>query len=201
MSIRSSRAVLGLVLVWLMPSATHAQLAGDSPTLTSQEAEAYEMSPALGVGCNPRRHNSIEGSESLIERDAGPLPGTAAFYHNFEGTFIVLEAYDEDFWGHCLVFTWFGGPLSAGSYQINQLAMERLESQLDVQEHAFFSMAALRNPDENPVLVAESGTLDLSTVESGSMTGGFDLTGFLLDGPTRIDDVVWSGTFRAVGAP
>jgi len=79
--------------------------------------------------------------------------------------------------------------------------MERLESQLDVQEHAFFSMAAMRNPDENPVLVAESGTLDLSIVESGSMTGGFDLTGFLLDGPTRIDDVVWSGTFRAVGAP
>ena len=201
MIISSSGIVLGLVLVCLIPSATYAQLADDSQVLTAQDTEAYEMSPALGVGCNPRRHNTIEGSESLIERDVGALPGTAAFYHNFEGTFIVLEAYDEDFWGHCLVFTWFGGPLATGSYEISQLAMRTLESQLDAQEHSFFSMAAMRNPDENPILVAESGSLDLSAVESETMTGEFNITGFLLDGPTRIDDVVWSGTFRAVGAP
>ena len=201
MNISSSGVVLGLVLVCLIPSATYAQLADDSQVLTPQDTEAYEMSPALGVGCNPRRHNTIEGSESLIERDVGALPGTAAFYHNFEGTFIVLEAYDEDFWGHCLVFTWFGGPLATGSYEISQLAMGTLESQLDAQEHSFFSMAAMRNPDESPILVAESGSLDLSAGESETMTGEFNITGFLLDGPTRIDDVVWSGTFRAVGAP
>ena len=106
-----------------------------------------------------------------------------------------------EFWGHCRVFTWFGGPLATGSYEISQLAMGTLESQLDAQEHSFFSMAAMRNPDESPILVAESGSLDLSAVESETMTGEFNITGFLLDGPTRIDDVVWSGTFRAVGAP
>ena len=92
-----------------------------------------------------------------------------------------------------------GGGVDDGG--ISQLAMGTLESQLDAQEHSFFSMAAMRNPDENPILVAESGSLDLSAVESETMTGEFNITGFLLDGPTRIDDVVWSGTFREVGAP
>ena len=194
-----SRAVATLaVSAWLIPMPALAQANTETLVLAPQEAEAHEMSLTLAaVGCSPRRHNNVEGSESIIERDPEPLVGTAAFYRNFEGTFIVLEEYDEELWGHCLAFGWFGGALEPGRYRIRQLSLGTVEAEVGAEDHSFFSMAAIRNEDENSILVIESGTIEIVTIEPGRITGSFDLSGFLLDGATRTDDIAWRGSFRA----
>ncbi len=88
-------ATLAIPAAWLSPISVLAQANTETPVVSQQEAEAHQMSLTLAVGCSPRRHNSVAGSESSIERDPEPLVGTAAFYSNIEGTFVVLEEYDE----------------------------------------------------------------------------------------------------------
>ncbi len=190
-------ATLAISAAWLSPISVLAQANTETAVLSQQEAEAHEMSLTLAVGCSPLRHNSVAGSESIIERDSEPLVGTAAFYRNIEGTFIVLEEYDEELWGHCLVFGWFGGALEPGRYRIRQLSLGTVEAELDADDHSFFSMAAIRNEEENTILVTESGTIEIVTVAPGRVTGTFDLTGFIIDGTTRTDGVAWRGSFRA----
>lgn len=187
---------LALAATWLIPAAAFAQVAPSG--LTPEESEAYEMGLELAFACSPRRHNQATGSESVIQRGPGQLLGTAAYFHSAEGTFLVLEEYDEDLAGHCLVFGWFGGALEPGRYAIDQLAYRTVEAELDAGRHSFFSMSAIRHPDENSILVAESGTLEIVSVGPGTMAGRFELAGFLVDGDARGGDVAWSGTFSAL---
>jgi hypothetical protein len=134
----------------------------------------------------------------MIQRDSGQLAGTAVFFRSIEGTFLVLEEYDEDLNGHCLVLGWFGGDIEPTRYGIGRLAYDTMEEQLDAGRHSFFAMAATRASQENVIIVGESGTLDLESVGTESIEGHFDLAGFAIEGNTRGADVHWSGTFRAV---
>lgn len=181
-------------LLWVLPGHVVAQ----APPLSPQDAEAHQMSLTLGVGCNPRRHNAMEGSESLIERDSGPMSGTAAFYHDIDGTFLVLEEYDEQYNGHCLVFSWWGGPLEPGSYRIRQLSSDVLMAEEEADDHSFFGMSAVRTQTENSVLVIESGALEIDEMAEGAPVGTFTLSGFTVEGEERTDGVTWTGSFRAI---
>ncbi len=180
-----------------MPAAAHAQAAPAAPTLTSEEREAQQMGLEMAVACNPRRQGLTEGSQSTIRRGSDALSGTAILSRSAEGTFLSLEQYDEALEGHCLVFGWFGGDLSPGSYRISQLAYRTMEEELASGSRSFFSWGAVRARDENSILVTASGALEILTVESGRVTGSFELTGFVIDDGVRID-VVWAGSFSAV---
>ena len=168
--------------------------------LTLEETQAHQMGLELAFACSPRRHNRAAGSESTIRRETDALPGTAVHFRSIEGTYIVLEEYSEALDGHCLVFGWFGGALAPGTYAIGQLAMSAVEEQLDAGEHSFFSMSAVRMPEENSMVVVESGTLEIETMEGGVITGTFRFDGFLVDGGgvNRTRDVAWAGSFLAV---
>lgn len=191
-------AVLALSAVFVTPPSLSGQTGAQARALTPAEAESYEMSMELAFGCSPRRHNRAAGSESMIRRDPGELSGTAVFFSGIEGAFLVLEEYDEDLNGHCLVLGWFGGDLVEGRYGIGRLAFDTMEEQLDAGSHSFFSMAAIRTSRENSIIVGESGTLDLEVVATGSIEGRFDLNGFAIEGNERRGSVHWTGTFNAV---
>jgi hypothetical protein len=137
-------------------------------------------------------------SSSLISRPAGALPGTATYVRSAEGTFLVLEAYDEQMAGHCMVLAWFGGDLEPGRYQIRRLAMDAMEEEAAAPVHSFFTLGAVRSPEESSVLVADSGTLSLDSIDDGTVKGSFDVTGFVIDGGARTDGVTWDGTFTAL---
>ncbi len=186
---------VALAALSLIPAPGLGQVGG---TFTTGEAEAREMSMSLAVGCSPRRHNSVPESESVIQRDEGSLIGTATYFTSIDGQFIVLEEYDEELLGHCLVFGWFGGSLEAGSYRIRQLAYATVEQEFAAGDHSFFSMSAVRNAEEDSVFVIEAGTLLIDDMANGGMLGSFDVSGFVVEGRDRRDGVTWTGSFRAL---
>ncbi len=192
------RSLAGVALAgaMLMPASARAQ-SDAGPTLTPEEREAQQMGLELAVACNPRRQGLTEGSQSTIRRESDALAGTAILNRSAEGTFLSLEEYDEALEGHCLVFGWFGGDLAPGSYRISRLAYRTMEEDLASGSRSFFSWGAVRAREENSMLVAESGTLEIMTVEQGRITGSFELTGFVIDDGARTD-VVWAGSFSAV---
>ena len=198
MSTKIMSLVAGLALVAgvLMPSPAHAQGAPGA-TLTPEELEAQQMGLEMAIACNPRRQGLTEGSQSTIRRGPEALRGTAISSRSAQGTFLSLEEYDDALEGHCLVFGWFGGDLAPGSYRITRLAYRAMEEELASGNRSFFTWGAVRAREENSILVAESGTLEILTVEPGRITGTFELTGFVVDGATRTD-VAWAGSFSAV---
>ena len=180
------------------PSGVSSQTGIPVPGLSAEQAEAFTMGREMGFNCNPRRHNTIVGSESLIEGDGDPRTGTAGYVRTAEGTFLVLERYDEQMDGHCLVFAWFGGELEAGAYTVRGLSYAAVEEEVGAERQSFFGTSALRTDGQNSSVIVTSGTLELSTVQSGKMTGSFDLSVFHYDGVERSDDGVWEGFFVAV---
>jgi hypothetical protein len=193
----------GLALVASLSWSLPARAQDTAPRrLTLEEAEAYQMSLEMAFACSPARHRRLEGSESTIRRATDALAGTAAHFHSVDGTFLVLERYGEELDGHCLVLGWFGGPLEPGRYEIDRLAMDAVEAEVATGQYAFFGMSAVRTPDENALLVVESGSLDIATMESGTVEGTFELAGFLVDGAgaNRTGAATWAGSFRAVAS-
>lgn len=188
---------LAVTLVLAGPGPAAAQAAG-APPMSPEEAEAYQMGLEMSFVCNPQRHRSMVGSESHIQRGDEALEGTAALVPTAEGTFLVLEGYDEDLAGHCLVLAWFGGALEAGEYPIRRLAMSAMEEELDEHRHSFFAWSAVRAPEESSMLVTDSGSLRIDSMNADGPSGSFDLSGFVLEGDARTEDVRWEGTFTAV---
>jgi hypothetical protein len=196
---RPAGAVAVLAAACLAPTLAGAQ-APEPRRLTLEESEAYQMSLELAFACSPYRHRRADGSESTIRRDEDALSGTAVHFRSIEGAYLVLEQYDQDLNGHCLVLGWFGGPLAPGSYPVGRLAMSTVEDETTTGEHSFFAMTLIRRPGENAMLVVEAGTLDIAAMEDGTVTGTFELAGFLgdADGVNRLADASWKGSFTAV---
>ena len=136
-------------------------------------------------------------TESVIQRGSDTLTGTASYLRSAEGTFLVLEHYDESLEGHCLVLGWFGGDLEPGSYRIRQLGMSALEAEVDGEDRSFYAMAAVRATAENSLLVTGSGSVEITTVQPGGLAGSFSIDGFTIEGGDRTDGVSWTGSFRA----
>lgn len=196
-TIRPGLAASGLAALMLMPLPGYAQ-AGPASALTPQDNEAQQMGLQMAVACNPRRQGEVVGSESTIRRASDALAGTAIFSRSAEGTLLSLEQYDEALEGHCLVFAWFGGDLAPGRYRITRLSMRAMEEEQASGERSFYTWGAVRSTGENSMLLAESGMLEILSTEPGKITGSFELSGFLVDGTSRGDDVAWSGSFSAV---
>ena len=180
----------------LRPTWVAAQAAG--PPMSPGEQEAYDMGLQMQFPCNPARHRSMPESESLIERATGSLPGTAALLRTAEGTFLVLEAYDEGQAGHCMVLAWFGGELEPGSYRIRRLSMAAMEEEMDSGDHSFFVFSAVRSPNESATFVGDSGTLEIDSMNARALTGTFELTGFTINSQERHDDIAVHGSFSAL---
>jgi hypothetical protein len=192
------RPLFVAALLAALPAPSLAQT-GSGPELAPAEAEAYQMGLEMTFVCNPSRHRTMTTiSSSSISRPAGTLPGTAAFLRSAEGSFLVLEGYDEQMAGHCMVLAWFGGDLEPGRYPIRRLAMDAMEEEVAAPSHSFFTLGAVRSPDESSVLVADSGTLSLDSMDSGTLKGSFDVRGFVVAGGARTDGVSWEGTFTAL---
>lgn len=166
--------------------------------MTPPETEAYELGLEMSFLCSPERHSAIPESESVIERSAGDLPGTAAFVRSFEGTFLVLEAYDQNQAGHCLVLAWFGVELDPGRYPVERLGMATMEEQVASEEHTFFTFSAVRAATESATFVTDSGSVEIEAMDRGTVTGSFELAGFTINTQERVDDVVLEGSFTAV---
>lgn len=179
------------------PEAARAQAAG-GPQMTPAETEAHQMSLEMSFVCNPQRHRSMPESESMIRRQAGDLPGTAAHLRTAEGTFLVLEAYDENQSGHCLVLGWFGGDVEPGSHTIRQLSMAAMENEVDTGEHSFFTFSAVRSPTESATLVTDGGSIEIVSAEQGTVVGTFQLTGFTVSSQARVDGIALEGSFTAL---
>jgi len=192
------RPLLVAALLATLPIPTGAQTASD-PMLNPAETEAYQMGLDMTFVCNPNRHRTLTTiSTSSISRPTGTLAGTATYLRSAEGTFLVLEAYDEELAGHCMVLAWFGGELEPGRYSIRRLAMDAMEQEVGAPTHSFFTLGAVRSPDESSVLVADTGTLTLDSMEDGVVKGSFAVDGFVVEGETRTDAVRWEGTFTAL---
>lgn len=196
--------LLALLAATAVPASIQAQAGAGGPALSEEEVEALQMGQELGFMCNPQRHRGMVGggSESLIQRDAGDLPGTAVFARTAEGTFLVLEGYDEAQAGHCTVLGWFGGELASGSYEIRRMSMAAMEEEVQTDRHSFFTFSAVRAPGESSVLVTESGTLEVESLDAGRLTGTFTLSGFVIESGARTDGVDMQGSFSALeGSP
>jgi hypothetical protein len=187
---------VGLVCL-LLPTPGQAQAGGGGP-LSESEAEAMEMAMEMTFVCSPDRHGRMGATESVIRREAGDLTGTSSWVRSAEGTFLVLEGYDENLAGHCLILAWFGGEFEEGDYPIRQLSMAAMEEEVGSEEHSFFVMAAVRAPQESSVLVTESGSVEIASLAGGEVAGTFDLTGFVVEGGERTEGVVWEGDFSAL---
>ena len=188
-------AVLAVALT--LPASARGQAAG-GPQMTEPELEAYEMSTQLTFVCSPQRHASMPASESTIRRPAGPLEGTAAYLRSAEGTFLVLEGYNENAAGHCMVFAWFGGDLAPGAYEVRQLSMAAMEEEAGTDRHSFFTFSAVRAADESATLVSQGGFLRIDSVSSGAVSGSFELSGFTVNSEERVDGVRLAGAFTAL---
>lgn len=156
------------------------------------------MGLEMAIACNPRRQGGVQGSESTIRRASDALAGTAILNRTAEGTFLSLERYDEALDGHCLVFGWFGGDLAPGRYGIAQLSYRAMEDELTSGERFFYTWGAVRSGGEDSMLIGRTGTVEISAIESGRITGTFELAGFLVEGSTRTGEVTWAGSFNAV---
>jgi hypothetical protein len=198
MPMKPTTTALALLAALLASPPAHAQ--DELPRrLTLEESESYQMSMELAFACSPYRHRRADGSQSTIRRASDALPGTAVHFSSIEGTYLVLERYDQELDGHCLVIGWFGGTLEPGSHRIARLAMATVEAQAEAGDHSFFGMSAVRTPRENVIVVVESGTLEIVSKEEGRLTGTFELDGFVVEGGTdRVEDVTWAGSFVAV---
>ncbi len=198
---RIAATVTGLALsaACLLPVSGLAQATAPR-SLTPAETEAYQMSLTLAGSCNPSRPGSMTGSESVIRRPE-PLDGTAAFLRSTDGTFLVLEQYNERSEGHCLVLGWFGGDLEPGRYAIQELAMSSMEAEVGADAHAFYGMFAVRSSAESMVFVAEAGDVELTAVEPGRVTGTFDLSGFVVQQSNRTRAATMEGSFTALAPP
>lgn len=183
-----------------LPLAAENQAADDEPKLSPQEAEAYELSQQMQFGCNPQRREKVAGSTSSIDSAPAPLSGTAAILTETEGTFLVLENYNEDGSLHCAVLTRSGGLPEPRRYEVKPFAMSTLEAEATAEHRSFFGMFALKNAAESSILVAQSGFVEIETSEPGKVTGRFQLSGFTVDGATRTDGVTRTGTFTALQA-
>lgn len=166
--------------------------------MTADEAEAQRMAQEMSFMCSPPRHRALADSRSMIRREAGDLAGTAGLVRTAEGTFLVLEGYDDNQAGHCLVLAWFGGELHAGTYAIRQLTMAAVEEEVGADEHSFFVFSAVRSPEESSMLVTSSGSLVIEEMAAGSLTGTFELTGFGIESGARSDGVELHGSFSAL---
>lgn len=199
---RTAANVWGLVLgtACIAPASALGQATPEPRTLTPEEAEAYQMSLTLAGSCNPSRQAGMGGSESVIRRPE-PLEGTAALVQSVDGTFLVLERYDERSEGHCLVLGWFGGDLRPGHYTIGELAMSAMEAEVGTDAHSFFAMFAVRSAAESMLLVAESGGVELTAVEPGRVTGTFSLSGFVVQQSNRTRTASMQGSFTALAPP
>ncbi|MEQ1857805.1 MAG: hypothetical protein ABL963_15225 [Longimicrobiales bacterium] len=186
-------AVLGL----MAPRAAHAQ-APTAPALTREEAEAQSMGLEMAFACNPRRQGETVGSESTIRRAADALAGTAILSRTAEGTFLSLEQYDDALEGHCLVFGWFGGDLATGRYPITQLSMSAMEEEQTSGVRSFYVWGAVRSTAENAMVMGQSGAIEILGVDAATVTGSFELAGFLVADNARTGDATWSGSFSAV---
>jgi len=180
-----------------LATAAAAQAPGSGPQLTEPELEAYQMSTQMTFVCSPQRSASLPESESVIRRARGSLEGTAAYLRSAEGTFLVLEGYNENAAGHCLVFAWFGGALQPGSYAVRQLSMGAMEQEVGAESHSFFTFSAVRAPDESATLVAQGGSLQIDSVTGGIVRGTFELRGFTVNSEERVDGVAMEGSFTA----
>jgi hypothetical protein len=194
---KATAVALALVTACLMPGLLRAQ-APPAPSLTPPEAEAQEMGLTLASFCNPARHRLMGDTQSVVERGPDSLPGTASYLRSAEGTFLVLERYDQALAGHCLVLGWFGGDLAPGRYAVRQLAMATLEAEVGGEDPSFYAMAAVRTPDESSQLVTSAGSVEIVSLGSAEVTGTFGLTGFVIEDGTRTDGVAWDGSFTAL---
>jgi hypothetical protein len=158
------------------------------------------MGLEMAFACSPRRHNQAAGSTSTIRREADALEGTAVRFSGIEGTFVALEEYDEALDGHCLVFGWWGEELRPGSFRVARLASSTMMEEESSGEHSFFAWGAVRAAGTMTMLVVSSGSLEIASVDSGTISGTFELTGFIIDGSER-SDVTWAGSFSGAVAP
>jgi hypothetical protein len=166
--------------------------------LSPAESAAYQMSREFSFLCNPERHRSLTAlTRSMVRRDGDSMEGTAALLRTAEGTFLIVEGYDEQLFGHCLVIGWFGGALEPGTYPIGRLAMETLEEELAAERHSFFTMPAVRTDQENSILVTEAGSLEIERTERGGLEGTFEFTGVAVDRGRRGGTATWEGRFSA----
>jgi len=186
-----------LLLALLSSPAAAAAQAGGAEFLPA-EVEAMQMAQEMSFVCNPERHRSMAGSESVIRRASDTLAGTAALLQSAEGTFLVLEGYDENMAGHCLVLAWFGNTLEAGRYAIRQLSSAAMEEETSSGAHSFFTFSAVRAPGESSILVTQSGSLEILTRTTAGLSGTFRLTGFAVEGGERTDGIVFEGSFTAL---
>ena len=194
---RFATACLLAVGALLVPVAAHAQ-AASTPALSREESEAQSMGLEMAIACNPRRQGEVQGSESTIRRASDALSGTAILSRTAEGTFLSLEQYDDALEGHCLVFGWFGGDLAPGRYAIAQLSYRAMEDEVTTGERSFYTWGAVRSATDNSMFMGRTGSVEISAIEGGTITGSFELTGFLVEGSTRTGEVTWAGSFRAV---
>lgn len=192
---------LGSILVvgvtMALPMSLRAQ-ALTGPGLSPADTEAQSMGLQMAIACNPRRQGELQGSESTVRRASDALAGTAVYSRTAEGTFLSLEQYDESLEGHCLVFGWFGGAYAVGRHPISRLSMRAMEEEQASGERSFYGWGAVRSTAENLVLMVESGSVEILTVEQGRITGTFELMGALVEGNARAGEVTWSGSFNAV---
>ncbi|MBM4185162.1 MAG: hypothetical protein FJ207_13260 [Gemmatimonadetes bacterium] len=195
MTIRVALPLALAALVLLLPVRAYAQ---SGTALTREELEAQSMGLEMAIACNPRRQGEVQGSESTIRRQADALAGTAILSRSAEGTFLSLEQYDDALEGHCLVFGWFGGDLATGRYPIIQLSYRAMEEEQSSGERSFYAWGAVRASQENSMIMALSGTLEVLSVEASAISGTFELAGFLVEGSARTGDVRWAGSFSAV---
>lgn len=195
-----SRASVAVALAGLaawQPGPASAQI--DGPALTAEEGEAHQMGLEMAFACSPRRHNQATGSTSTIREDADALSGTAVYFSRIEGTFVALEEYDQALDGHCLVFGWWGDALQPGAYAVARLASSTMMEEEASGEHSFFAWGAVRTAGAMAMLVVNSGSLEIASIDSGTITGSFELTGFVVDGPNR-RDATWAGSFSGAEA-
>jgi hypothetical protein len=177
-----------------VPATVHAQAAA----LTREESEAQQMGLEMAFACSPRRHGLATGSTHTIEREPAPLSGTTVYFSSIEGTFVALEEYDDQLDGHCLIFGWWGDAIEPGTYPIARLSYRAMEEEEMAGEHSFFSWGAIRATNTMSMVLVESGTLTVESFIPGSITGTFELTGFVLEGNAKGDPMTWRGTFSGV---
>jgi hypothetical protein len=186
------------LLAGLMALALPAPSSGQAAALTPEEREAQAMGLEMAFACSPRRHGEAAGSTSTIRRESDALAGTAIYFSSIEGTFVALEEYDDSLDGHCLVFAWWGGDLSPGTYPVARLAMSAMEAEQTSGEHAFYAWGAVRMPQENIMILVESGSVTLETFGPGAFTGSFEIAGWVLEGNARGREIRWAGSFSGI---
>ncbi len=189
-------ALIGVCV--LTPGSVLAQSPG--PSLSGEELEAHSMGLEMAFACSPRRHGEATGSTSTIRREADALSGTAVHFRSIEGTFIALEEYDDALDGHCLVLGWWGGDLAPGTYPVARLAMSAMEQEETTGEHSFYAWGAVRTTGENIMVLVESGSLDIASIDGGNAAGTFELRGFVVEGNARGPSFRWAGSFSAIEA-